>query len=73
VDNESDRFSDFDIEILHSVERHRAAPPKPRVGTEPAGQDLQAPLAPWVSDSTAPIAAEGQFFLDNVIALFGRA
>ena len=35
---------------------------------EPAGQDLGAPLAPEINDSTAPMAPECQSFLDNVVA-----
>jgi hypothetical protein len=39
---------------------------------EPAGQDLGTPLASGIGDSTAPIAAECQSFLDNVVAQFVR-
>ena len=65
-------FADFDIEILRSVDggvapHHRS----PISAIKPAGQDLGAPLAPGIDDSTAPIAAECQSFLDNVIAGFG--
>src|SRR5262245_4857625 len=60
------------FEILRSVDsgvapHHRS----PASATEPAGQDLGAPLAPGVADSTAPIATECQSFLDNVVAQFG--
>jgi hypothetical protein len=37
-----------------------------------AGQDLGAPSAPGIDDTTAPIAAECQSFLDNVVAGFGQ-
>jgi len=40
---------------------------------EPAGQDLGAPSAPGIDDTTAPIAAECQSFLDNVTAQCGPA
>ena len=72
VDDAADRFfADFDIEILHSVDggiapHHRS----PTSAIKPAGQDLGAPSAPGIDDSTAPIAAECQSFLDNVIAQF---
>jgi hypothetical protein len=36
--------------------------------TKPAGQDLGAPLALGIDDSTALLAAKSQSFLDNVIA-----
>jgi hypothetical protein len=42
----------------------------PTSAMEPAGQDPGEPLAPRIDDSTAPIAAECQSFLDNVIAQF---
>jgi hypothetical protein len=38
-------FADFNIKILGSVSRRRAALPKPTSAIEPAGQDLGAPLA----------------------------
>jgi len=47
--------------------RHHRSPTS---ATKPAGQDLGAPLAPGIADSTAPIAGECQSFLDNVIAGF---
>ena len=64
-------FVGFDIEILirfrrHACRHHRS----PISANKPAGQDLGAPLAPGIADSTAPIAAEGQSFLDNVVAQF---
>jgi hypothetical protein len=40
---------------------------------EPAGQDLGSAHALGIDDSTAPIAAERQSFLDNVIAQFDGA
>jgi hypothetical protein len=57
------------FEILRSVDSG-VAPHyrRPTSAIKPAGQDLGASLAPWIGDSTAPIAAEGQSFLDNVIA-----
>src|SRR5262249_28132479 len=42
----------------------------PTSAMEPAGQDLGSALALGTDDSTAPIAAECQSFLDNVIAQF---
>src|SRR5439155_1970031 len=59
--------------ILRSVEaastpHHRS----PISAIRPAGQDLGAPSAPGIDDTTAPIAAECQSFLDNVIAQCGR-
>ena len=42
-------FADFDIEILRSVSRRRAAQPKPHLGDGAAGQDLAAPLAPEIN------------------------
>jgi hypothetical protein len=63
---------DFDIEILRSdkggiAPHHRS----PTSAIRPAGQDLGAPSAPGIDDTTAPIAAECQSFLDNVVAQFG--
>jgi len=57
-------FAGFDIEILRSVyggvaPDHRS----PIAAMKPAGQDLGAPFAPTIDDSTAPIAAESQSFL----------
>jgi hypothetical protein len=69
-----ERFlTDFDIKILRSVKaasipHHRS----PTSAIKPAGQDLGAPSAPGIDDTTAPIAAECQSFLDNVIAQCGR-
>src|SRR5216684_4905706 len=40
----------------------------PTSAIRPAGQDLGAPSAPGIDDTTAPIVAESQSFLDNVIA-----
>ncbi len=40
----------------------------PASGISPAGQDLRAPSAPETGVSTAPIAAQRQSFLDNLIA-----
>jgi hypothetical protein len=62
-------FAGFDIEILHSVAggiapHHRS----PTSATKPAGQDLRAPSALRMNDSTAPIALECQSFLGNVLA-----
>jgi hypothetical protein len=37
------------------------------------GEDLGAPSAPGIDDTTAPIAAECQSFLDHVIAQFGAS
>ena len=45
---------------------------RPTSATKPAGQDLWAPLAPGIGDSTAPMAAKSQSFPDNVVAQFGR-
>src|SRR6266436_6719139 len=70
----AERFlTDFDIKILRSVKaastpHHRS----PTSAIRPAGQDLGAPSAPGIGDTTAPIAAECQSFLDNVIAQCGR-
>ena len=66
-------FTDFEIEILRSVHcsfapHHRS----PTSAIRPAGQDLGARSAPGIDDTTAPIAAECQSFLDNVIAQCGR-
>src|SRR5256885_17247565 len=66
----TERFlTDFDIKILRSVKavsipHHRS----PTSAIRPAGQDLGAPSAPGIDDTSAPIAAECQSFLDNVIA-----
>ncbi len=68
----AERFlTDFDIKILRSVKaastpHHRS----PTSAIKPAGQDLGAPSAPEIDDTTAPIAAECQSFLDHVIAQF---
>jgi hypothetical protein len=43
----------------------------PASAIRPAGQDLGAPLALGIDDSTALLAAKCQYFLDNVIAQFG--
>src|SRR6266478_1576447 len=70
----AERFlTDFDIKILRSakaasIPHHRS----PTSAIRPAGQDLGAPSAPGIDDTTAPIAAECQSFLDNVIAQCGR-
>src|SRR5260370_22368274 len=48
--------------------RHHRSPPS---ANKPAGQDLGAPLALGIDDSTALLAAKCQCFLDNVIAQFG--
>src|SRR5271169_2903579 len=60
-------FADFDMEVLRSVRRgvaphHRS----PTSAIEPAGQDLQAPLAPGFRNSTAPMAPTCKSFLDQV-------
>jgi hypothetical protein len=50
-----------------------ALPPhhrSPAAAVKPAGQDLEAPLAPKSDDSTAPIAVECQSFLQAVITQF---
>ena len=61
----SDGFlADFDIEILHSV--HDGVAPhhrSPASAVKPAGQDLGSAFGPKSADSTAPIAAECQSFL----------
>ena len=61
----SDRFfAGLGIEILHSVcgvtPHHRS----PTSAIAPAGQDLGAPSAPGIVDSTAPIRADCQSFLE---------
>jgi hypothetical protein len=48
--------------------RHHRSPTS---ATKPAGQDLGAPLALGIDDSTVLLAAKCQYFLDNVIAQFG--
>jgi hypothetical protein len=68
-------FADFDIEILRSV--HGGVAPhhrSPITANKPAGQDLKARWAPGTGDSTAPMAAECQSFLRNIITqwVFGR-
>jgi len=71
----AERFlTDFDIKILRSAKaastpHHRS----PTSAIRPAAQDLGASSAPGIDNSTAPIAAECQSFLDNVIAQCGRA
>ena len=65
-------FADFGIGILHSVygavaPHHRS----PVSANKPAGQDSWALTMPEVDDSTAPMADECQFFLENVVAKFG--
>ena len=53
------------------LKRHRAAPPKPRVGNE-AGRAGPLGTSQCASyHSTAPIGVKCQSFLDNVIAQFG--
>src|SRR5262245_18866763 len=49
-----------------SCRHHRS----PTSAIRPAGRDLGARWAPGITDSTAPIAAECQSFLDNVVAEF---
>src|ERR1700716_2677284 len=66
-------FADFGIGILHSVcggvaPHHRS----PATANQPAGQDSWALMTRGLDDSTAPMATECQFFLDNVVAQFGR-
>ena len=66
-------FEDFGIGILHSV--YGGVAPHHRSSTsanKPAGQDSWAFMTPGFDDSTAPIADECQYFLDNVVAQFGR-
>jgi hypothetical protein len=61
-------LADFDIEILHSA--HDGVAPhhrSPASANKPAGRDLRAPLAPKSDDSTAPITAEYQSFLQAVM------
>jgi hypothetical protein len=73
ADDAAERFFlDFDIEILRSVEaasrRTTEAPPRP------SGRRGGIPLsgsAPGIDNTTAPIAAESQSFLDHVIAQYG--
>ena len=55
-------------EILRSVSRRHAAPPKPHLGDAAGGAGSGAPLAPGIEESTAPLAPECQSFLDNVVA-----
>jgi hypothetical protein len=67
-----ERFlTDFDIKILRSAKAastpHRRSPTS---AIRPAGLDLGAPSAPGIDDTTAPIAAQCQSFLDNVVAQF---
>jgi YVTN family beta-propeller protein len=50
--------------------RRRAAPPKPHLGHGAGGAGSRSAHALGIDDSTAPIAAECQSFLDNVIAQF---
>jgi hypothetical protein len=59
----------FGMEILRSVDsgvapHHRS----PTSANKPAGRDLGGLYKALNSRSTAPIAAEGQSFLDNLIA-----
>ena len=73
VDEAAERFfTDFDIEILRSVKAASPHHRSPTSAIRPAGQDLGARSAPGIDDTTAPIAAECQSFLDNVIAQCGR-
>jgi hypothetical protein len=72
VDEAAGRFfKDFDIEILRSVKAASPHHRSPTSAIRPAGRDLGAPSAPGIDDTTAPIAAECQSFLDHVIAQFG--
>jgi hypothetical protein len=68
----AERFlTDFDIKILRSVEaasrRTTEAPPRP---SGRRGRISEHPYALGIGHSTAPIAAECQSFLDNVVAQF---
>jgi len=65
-------LKDFDIEILRSVAAASPHHRSPTSAIRPAGQELGAPSAPGIDGTTAPIAAECQSFLDNVIAQCGR-
>ena len=66
-----DFFEDFATEILRSVGtascRTTEAPPRPK-GRR--GRISGSAPAPGIADSTAPVAAECQSFLDNVVAGF---
>jgi hypothetical protein len=57
VDNAADRFfADFDIEILHSVERHRAALPKPHLGHQAGGAGSRSAITrPELTLPTLPL------------------
>ena len=64
-------FFCFDIEILHSVHdvvvpHHRS----PVSAIRPTGQDLWRPMAPKTVNTTAPVAAKCQYYLDNIVAPF---
>jgi hypothetical protein len=62
-------FADLDIEILHSVDGGVVPPPpKPHLGDQAGGAGSRSALGARIADSTAPIAAECQSFLDNLIA-----
>ena len=55
------------VQLIAASRRTTEAPPRP---SSRQGKDLGAPLAPGIDDSTAPIAAQRQSFLDNVVAQF---
>src|SRR3989442_2488481 len=57
------------VRLAASTPHHRS----PTSAIRPAGQDLGAPSAPGIDDTTAPIAAECQSFLDHVISQFGAS
>src|SRR5215467_4061203 len=55
---------------MAACRRTTEAPPRP---WSRRGRISERPHAPAIDDSTAPIAAECQSFLDNVIAGWGRS
>jgi len=61
------------MEILRSVKRRRAAPPKPHLGHQAGGAgSLGAKRRMELDDTTALVAAECQSFLDNIVASLGQ-
>jgi hypothetical protein len=66
-------LTDLAIEILHSIEAACAAtteaPPRP---SSRRGRISKRPRDPETDNITAPIAAESQSFLDNLLAQIER-
>ena len=68
---------DFDLDFVmgssHGVRRPSAAPPQPRPGKTPAGQDPKAVSTAASSHSNAPIKPESQSILSKIVAHFPQS